>query len=390
MLKKIVHAQIISPDEIRPDHTIEIENGKIAAIHPTVPLDLQASIDDFVDAAGLIVTPGLIDLHIHGCLGVDSMDANRHALEVMSGHLVEHGVTSFYATTVTQTPERITAALENILRCKDDLPGANLLGAHVEGPYISRDFMGAQNPAFLREPQAQEYQAWLESGVVKLITIAPELEGMERLIEMCAQYGVEVAIGHSQADYDQVRRAADQGARQATHLFNGMRGLHHREPGTVGGILLDRRIFAQIIADGIHLHPAIVKLVVQVKGIDRTILITDAIRAAGLADAAYELGGQTVIVKDGAARIANGSLAGSTLMLDQAVRNTILFTGLDFQTVIAMATKTPAQAMNIAHSKGNIAVDYDADLAFFNDRNQVVAAMLGGSIKYNNRKDIGV
>jgi N-acetylglucosamine-6-phosphate deacetylase len=381
-MKKIIHAALITPREILTNHTLEIEEGRIIAFYPDGQVQGNDGQAEIIDAGGSYVTPGLIDIHIHGCVGADTMDATPEALGKMSAELIQHGVTAFYATTVTADRDGLAQALDAVKRYREELPGAQVLGAHVEGPYINLEFKGAQNPLYFRHPDLEEYHAWIAQGMVKLITVAPEIEGAGDLIRYCVDHDVRVAVGHSRASYEQVRAAADLGLSQATHLFNGMAGLHHREPGTVGGVLLDERIYAQIITDGIHLHPAIVELVTRVKGIERTILITDAIRAAGLPDGEYELGGQAVFVHEGAARIANGSLAGSTLMLDQAVRNTMRFSGLDFQTVIQMATRVPAEAMGIAAEHGSIKIGSRADLAFFDKEHQVIAAMLAGEFKY--------
>lgn len=385
MNKKIIHAALVAHGEITEDQTIEIEQGKITAIYPTKSEEMADPNIETIDASGLLVTPGLIDIHIHGCASADTMDASLEALSAISSYLPQHGVTSFYATTVTNSRANLTAALDAVVANKDKLPGARLLGAHVEGPYINIEYKGAQNPEFFREPDPAEYHAWIGKGVVKLMTIAPEVPGVDELIRYCREHGVELAIGHSCASYDQVIAAADAGVRQATHLFNGMLGLHHRKPGTVGGVLSDDRIYAQLIVDGIHLHPAIVNLAVKLKGIDRTILITDAMRAAGLPDGEYELGGQEVFVQDGAARIANGSLAGSTLMMDQALRNTMEFTGLDFAQVIQMATRVPAEAMGIADQYGTVHTGFAADLTFFDRDYQVVSTMVTGDFKYQDK-----
>ncbi len=388
-MKKIIHAAVVAPGKVLEDHTIEIERGKITALYPSGPAGENEPGIYTIDAQGLWVTPGLIDVHIHGCMGADTMDATPEALGKMSAELVRHGVTAFYATTVTAGRDALEQVLGTVAQYRDQLPGAQILGAHVEGPYINLEYMGAQNPLYFRQPDLEEYHAWITQDVVKLITVAPEIEGAEDLMRYCVDHNVRVAVGHSRASYEQVRAAADLGLNQATHLFNGMAGLHHRDPGTVGGVLLDERIYAQIITDGIHLHPAIVNLVVRTKGIDRTILITDAIRAAGLPDGEYELGGQAVFVREGAARIANGSLAGSTLMLDQAVRNTMRYSGLDFGTVIQMATRVPAEAMGIAAERGSIVVGSRADLAFFDQYHQVTAAMLAGEFRYQRETFIG-
>jgi N-acetylglucosamine-6-phosphate deacetylase len=384
MIKKIIHANIYTPDELLPDHTIEIENGIIRKVYPSI--QFEESLDSTIDANGMAVTPGLIDVHIHGCMGADTMDATVEALSTMSAFLGKHGVTSFLATTVTNSEKSIKNALTIISYNQMNLAASNLLGAHIEGPYINIAYKGAQNPEFFRYPQKQEYKAWIEIGNVKLITIAPEIEGMDEFIKYCVTHKVELAIGHSSASYEQVIHAADLGVRQATHLFNGMQGLHHREPGTAGGILSDERIFAQIIVDGHHLHPAIVKLIITVKGIDHTILISDAIRATGLSDGKYDLGGQEVTVVDGIARISNGSLAGSTLTLDEAIRNTMNFTGLDFKHVLPMATRVPAEAIHIAHKKGYIRVGYDADLTFFDTSFRVISTLVGGKLIFCKNK----
>jgi len=376
MLNKIIHATIYTPDQILSDQTIVLKEGKIQAISPSSKDDPEEKSTCF-NAEGLIVAPGLIDIHTHGAMGSDTMDATQTALETMSTHFSKHGVTSFYATTLTNSEEAILAALETVRNCSN-LPGACLLGAHIEGPYINIEQKGAQNPDFFRPPQPEEYAQWFENGAAKLITIAPEIKGMDRFISECTERGIELAIGHSSATYEQVIHAADLGARQATHLFNGMTGLHHREPGTAGGILMDNRIYAQMIVDGIHLHPAIVKLAVQVKGIERSILISDAMRATGLDNGVYDLGGQAVTVEGGVARIANGSLAGSTLTLDTALRNTMQFCSLELQQVLPMATRVPAQAMHIYPQKGAVQVGSDADLVIFDKEYQVVKTIVGG------------
>lgn len=383
MKTRIINARIFTPENILEHHEIILKDGKILDIIPSEKASLKRETDpSVIDAAGLMITPGLIDIHVHGCMGADSMDGSPAALQTMSTFMIQHGVTSFYATTVTNPQKEILHALDVVHDCKNRLDGAQIEGVHIESPYINAAYKGAQNPAFLREPQQKEYAEWMERDVVRLITIAPELTGADDMIRYCIRKNAVISIGHSSATFEQVIHAADLGASQATHLFNGMAGLHHREPGTVGAALYDERIFTQIISDGIHLHPAIVDLIIRVKGIERVILITDAMRAAGLADGEYDLGGQQVTVAKGAARIANGSLAGSTLALDQAIRNTMEFTGLPFHSVLQMASSTPAAAMGISGTKGSIKIGHDADLTFFDKEYQVCATMVHGEFKF--------
>ena len=222
----------------------------------------------------------------------------------------------------------------------------------------------------------------METGAIRLITLAPELAGAAELVAAGRARGVEFAIGHSGASYEQVIEAANWGVRQATHVFNGMQGLHHRTPGTLGGVLTDERIYCQAIVDGVHVHPAMVKLLVRAKGTARTILITDAMRATGLQDGTYDLGGQTVTVRDGVARIASGSLAGSTLTLDVALRNVMRYAGLSLAEALPMVTSTPAEALGLAGRKGVLAPGADADVVLLDAQLNVVTTVVAGRVVY--------
>jgi N-acetylglucosamine-6-phosphate deacetylase len=264
--------------------------------------------------------------------------------------------------------------------------GAQHLGIHLEGPYIGSQFRGAQPEEWLRSPDPSEYEQWFEMGSIRLIALAPELPGTIDLIERGVRQGIRFSVGHSSASYEQVIQAADHGLSQATHTFNGMTGLHHREPGAAGAVLTDERIYAEIIVDGIHLHPAVVKLVVQAKSVDRTILVTDAIRATGLEDGDYDLGGhQQVQVRDGIARTSRGSLAGSTLAMDSALRNVMRFADLTINDALRMATTTPAEALGILSRKGIIRPGADADLALVDPDLNVRSTIINGALVYDAR-----
>jgi N-acetylglucosamine-6-phosphate deacetylase len=371
---------IITPHSMLPEHTLIIEGGKIAEITAQSPEPTEET--TVLDAAGYYVVPGFLDVHVHGGDGADTMDATPEALHTMARFFARHGVTSYYPTTMTDSAENIQRALENVAACPQPTDGAQHLGAHIEGPYLNVEYKGAQPDEFFRNPDPAEYARWLQTGAARLITVAPELEGAAAMIEELAGQGVEFAAGHSAASYDQMLLAASSGLRQATHTFNGMRGLHHREPGTLGAALSDDRIYAQVIADGVHVHPAMVKMLVRAKGTEKTILITDSMRAAGLADGAYTLGAQAITVSDGIARTQSGALAGSTVTLDQALRNVIAYAGLSLQEALPMATSVPAEVMNLAGQKGTLAPGADADVVLLDETLRVRLTLVGGRVVY--------
>jgi N-acetylglucosamine-6-phosphate deacetylase len=376
---QIVNGRIITPDAVLTGHTLITDGSLIRAITTRESAPPNSEI---IDARGQWVAPGFIDVHVHGGGGHDMMDATPEAIHGMARFFARHGVTSYLPTTMSAPAEAIVRALENVAACPQPEDGAQHLGVHVEGPYLSADFPGAQAPDVLRLPDPAEYARWFASGVVRLITLAPELDGALEMVDEGVRQGIEFAIGHSGASYEQVLMAADHGVRQATHTFNGMLGLHHRKPGTLGGVLTDDRIYAQIISDGIHTHPAMVKLLLRAKGADRTMLITDAIRAAGLPDGAYDLGSQPVTVRDGICRIASGSLAGSTATMDAVLRNVMQFAGLTLPEAIPMATSVPAAAMNLAGRKGVLQPGADADVVLLDDDIQVKLTMVCGRVVY--------
>ena len=374
--------KIIGPNQVFQGHSVIIAEGRIEAITPG-PV-ATSSADRVIDAQGMWIAPGFIDIHVHGAAGHDTMDATPEALYGMARFFAAHGVTSFYPTTMTATRDSINAALRNVETTAPAADGARSLGVHLEGPFFNPDYKGAQPPTHLRLPDPAEYTEWLTNDRVKLMTLAPELDGALALIETGVQHGVEFAAGHSGADLECISVAADLGLRQGTHTFNGMLGLHHRQPGTLGAILTDDRIYAQVIADGIHVHPAMVKLLVRAKGVDRTILITDAMRATGLPDGRYMLGDSVTFVQDGIARLAEGNLAGSTLTMDAGIRNLITFADLSIPEAVATATHVPAEAMRLNGQKGVLTSGADADIVLFNDSIEVRLTMIAGHVVYEH------
>ncbi len=380
-MKTIIrNAEILNPYQHGGMADVVIEQGIITGVYENSKDGL--SDDLIIDADGRYLCPGFIDVHFHGALGMDTMDADSVSFNGLSRYCAQHGVTSFYPTTWAAPHEAIMKVLTVVESLPEQLPGAQIPGIHLEGPYLSNAFSGAQDIKMMAMPQEEEYQTWFETGVVKLVTCAPELPGASELIQAAIRRGICVSIGHSGATFDEVQRASDLGATQATHLFNGMRGLHHREPGTVGGILDDHRLFAQIICDGVHLHPAIIRLAQVIKSSQRTILITDSIIGAGLGDGVFENNGNEIIITDGIARTKTGGLAGSTLSMDRAISNMMAFTGLPLESVLPMATSTPAEAMGIADWKGRIAPGFDADLVIMDKDLKIERTFVGGKLIY--------
>jgi N-acetylglucosamine-6-phosphate deacetylase len=372
---------LLTPHKTLRDHTLIIEQGKIAELATGRVTPLPG--DQMIDASERWVVPGFIDVHVHGSAGQDTMDATPEAICGMGRFFAQHGVTSYLPTTTTAAEDAIQAAIDNVARCPQPADGAEHLGLHLEGPYLNLDHRGAQDPHYIRSPYPAEYERWFDSGHIRLITVAPELDGAQPFVVEGVEQGIEFAIGHSGASYEQVVEAATWGVRQATHTFNGMLGLHHRTPGTLGGVLTDERIYCQVIVDGIHAHPAMVKLLIRAKGVGRTILITDAIRASGQPDGTYDLSGQPVTVKNGVARIASGNLAGSTLTLDKALSNAMRYAGLSLQMALPMVTAVPAEALRLGWQKGVLAPGADADVVLLDSDLNVVMTLVGGRVVYS-------
>ena len=378
----IANGRVVTPWQALEKGTVVIEGGKIVEIKegfdPTEGVEATV-----IDAAGKTVAPGFVDIHVHGGAGHDTMDATPQAIQAMAQFFASHGVTGFLPTTMTAAKEATLAAIENVALCqREQTGGAQTLGVHLEGPYISSSEPGAQPVQHIRPADPDEYCEFFAWNNIKLITLAPEIPENRELIAYAVQRGATVAVGHSAASYDEVRRAVWLGLSHSTHTFNGMGGLHHGEPGTAGAVLTCDEIMAEVIADNIHIHPAVIKLLVRAKGVRRTVLITDAIRAAGMPDGTYELGGQRVTVKEGVVRIATGSLAGSTLTMDRAVRNAMAATGLSLAETLPMASCNPARAIGMEREKGSLEPGKDADVILLDDALRVVMTMVGGKVVY--------
>ena len=330
------------------------------------------------ETAGLLC-PGFIDLQINGAFGAD-IGPDPDAIRTLIDKLPATGVTSFLPTLISSPPERYEeffAALEEGAANE----GARVLGAHLEGPFLAPERKGAHDPANLRSVDLGFLRELLRSEKVKLMTLAPELPKSLEGIELLLEEGAVASAGHTEATYEKVMRAADAGLRLGTHLYNAMRSLAHREPGTVGALLTHDRIRTGIIADGVHVHEAAIRLAHRAKGSESLILVTDAMEAAGMPQGDYELGGRKVRLEDGAVRLPDGTLAGSALTMDEAVRNTVRFLGVSLAQAVRMAAETPAAALNL-DGKGKIAVGCDADLVLLNEEGTVLETIVSGERVY--------
>ncbi len=324
--------------------SVRVENGRVADVGQLSPHGNET----VRDASGCYVLPGFVDIHIHAYQGADCMHGEK-AVRSMSRGLKKTGVAAFVPTTMSATKEETHAALCGIQAVHDaqETDGAYVLGAHMEAPFLNVEYKGAQRGECLLMPNLQDYEEMTKGiSCVKLITLAPELPGALELIPELVRRGVAVCCGHTAAKAEEVHAAADVGLSQITHLFNAQTPLQHRSPGVVGAGLSDDRILCQVIADGIHLHPDTLRISALCKGASGIALISDSMEAAGMPDGLYELGGQRVVVRDGAARLENGVLAGSTLVLHRAVKNMITLAGIAPEVVIPMATSTPADSIH--------------------------------------------
>ncbi len=333
-----------------------------------------------------IVCPGFIDEHIHGAGGADAMDGTVSALATISQTVAKEGTTTFLATTMTQSKENILNAMKAVKEYREAAPktGARVAGIHLEGPFICAAHKGAQPLEYIAEPDIavfDEYNA-ASGNAIKIVSLAPEVEGMEKLIAHLTEQGIISSIGHSSAKVPNVQAALKAGATHVTHTYNAQSALHHREIGVVGSALLYDGLSAELIADTIHVSVPAMRLLFKCKPQDKLILITDAMRAKGLPDGESELGGQKVFVKGGEARLADGTLAGSVLQMNRAIQNAVEKVGVSFARAVQSATINPARDLGIDGEVGSIAIGKRADLAVLAKNYDVVCTVRDGNVIY--------
>lgn len=376
----ITHATLLSPDTIAEDSTLLMAEGRIQAIGgPETPIDPAVEIRD---ATGLVLAPGLLDLQVNGGFALD-FTADPATIWEVAAQLPRYGVTGFLPTIITSPPE-IPRAAQDVLRGgpPDGWTGARPLGLHIEGPFLNPGKKGAHNPAYLRSPSPEAVADWSPDSGVRLATLAPELPGALDTIRALSDQGVLVSAGHSLATYDEAAAGFEAGARYATHLFNAMPPLNHREPGLVAAALNDPRVTAGLIPDGLHVHPAMVALVWRLLGRDRLNLVTDAMAAMGMPPGQYLLGDYKVTVDETSARLPDGTLAGCILSLDAILRQFRRFTGASLSDTLATVTTTPARLLRLEGELGAIAPGRAADLVLMTPDLHVVETFVAGRSLY--------
>jgi N-acetylglucosamine-6-phosphate deacetylase len=376
----VTGARVLTPGGEWPRGWIAVEGRRIAAMGQGRPPEPRQQ-PTVLDAGGLIVLPGFVDLHAHGAVGVDVMDADPDGLRRMARFYARHGVTAWLPTTMTASARDLERALEAVGEVLGPVDGgATVLGAHLEGPYLSKARRGAQDPSLIRVAPREEATRLLDSGIVRLLAVAPEVQGNRWLVAEAAARGVTVSAGHTDATYDQALEAVAGGVRHVTHAFNAMRPLGHREPGMLGAALTVPELACELVADNIHVHPAVMRLLLAAKGADGVVLVTDAVRATGLPDGAYQVGDQPAIHMDGAIRLADGTLAGSVLTLDRALHNLQAATGRPLAELWPAASRNAAQAIGVGDRKGTLEPGKDADLVLLDPSLQVVVTVAEGAV----------
>lgn len=383
-MKTVITAgQLITPGERIESPVVVIEDGRIAALEPRVSMEEPAGARR-IDFPGLMLAPGFIDVHIHGGGGYDVMESDSSALQAIQHHMARHGVTSYLPTTVTAPQDDTLRALEHLGKAvagnHEGKNGARPLGIHLEGPFISHTKRGVHSPEYLAQPSPQLLDRFWQAsgGTLRMMTIAPEIPGALETIRHARELGVQSSLGHSDATFDQTHAAIASGAGHATHTFNAMRRLDHRDPGIAGAVLTADQITADIIADGVHVDPGMVRLFLRAKGRERAVLITDAISATGMGDGRYRLGPFEVDVRGNRCEY-QGKLAGSVLTLDQAVRNVVSFAEWTLQDAIRLATCNPARLLGDA-KRGVLAPGCAADLVALAEDGTVRQTIVAGEV----------
>jgi N-acetylglucosamine-6-phosphate deacetylase len=388
-LKAILAGTIYTPTEAIQNGVVLIDGPRITKVGPKDEIKIPAG-TKVIDNSDRIVAPGFIDMHIHGAAGHDLMEGTMEAVSAVGTFLARHGTTGYLATTVTASLDRTLHAgktLGEIIRAAQTsagtagkIGGALPLGIHYEGPFLNVKKRGAHPASQIQKPSTDTLTKMLDAaaGAARVFTLAPEIEGALAVLEMARSAGLRIGIGHSNASFEEAERAIAAGATHAVHVYNAMRPFQHRDSGIIGAVLVDDRISAELICDGVHVEGSAIRLLVKAKGVERLILVSDSLSGAGMPDGNYRLGNFTVHVAGGVCRTVEGNLAGSTITLDAALRNLSNFTGLGYQQCLPCATLNPARLLGMDRQKGVIAAGADADLAILDQEHHVTQTYVRG------------
>lgn len=379
----LVGGEIVTPFRSIKNGVVIIDEGKVyelgKAEETVIPDDCKV-----IDVSGSFVCPGFVDLLVHGGGGAGFADENEKSISTVSRYFLEHGSTTVLASLFAKPEKLLLSDLERVAKYIEDNPDSNIRGIHMEGPYLNKELKGAMNESYLWKPTVESWKKmWKAShGKIKIMTIAPELPGAIEVMREAANSGVVLSIGHSMADYHDIELAIDNGAAHVTHMFNAMRPFHHRTPGVVLGGLLRNELKIELIADTLHVHPAVMELLLKLKGASGIILVSDSIRAGGMHEGEYEFADQKVFMKAKKAFLADGTLAGSTLTLNNAVKNMVETANAKITEAIRMASLNGAKVIDIDHKKGILAAGKDADIVVLNQNYDVEMTILVGKIEY--------
>ena len=379
-LTYIIHGKIMLPDAVVSGKSLvfDSDSGTIVGLVESVPAGVKT-----IDANGNYVAPGLVDIHIHGCFGEDTSDAKPEGVKKMAYGVAQNGVTAFLPTTMTVAKDEIIAALNSVRSLKEESKtwdGAEILGVHAEGPFINPSKKGAQAAENILVPDADFIIE--HSDIIKLVTLAPEMDKDHQCIKkLAAESDVLVSMGHTDATFEEAMSAAKDGVNHATHLFNAMSALAHRNPGVVGAALASENVSVEVIADTFHINPGLYSIIAKVKG-DKMVLITDCTRAGGMPDGEYDLGGQPIFLKGIECRLADGTIAGSVLKLNDAVKNVLAHTNLPANVVFNMASLNPATSIHCADRIGSLEAGKDADIIIANENIEIVRTIKKGRTIY--------
>ena len=377
---------IVTPFRIIKNGTLLIENGKISELGKSLDNTILKNYE-IMDVSGKIICPGFADLLVHGGAGFGFADNTDESIEKISSYLLQYGSTTVLASLFAKPEELLLEDLNRVADYIEKHPDSNIRGIHMEGPFLNKKFKGAMNENYLWKPDAESWEKiWKASkGHIKIMTIAPELEGSVEVMQAAAKEGVVLSIGHSMATYDEVENAIDNGAAHVTHIFNAMQSFHHRTPGVILGALLHNELKIELIADTLHVHPAVMELLLKLKGASGIILVSDSIRAGGMHEGEYEFADQKIYMKEKKAYLEDGTLAGSTLTLNSAVKNMVEAAGAKITEAVRMASLNGIKVLDLDHKKGILAVGKDADIVVLDKDYDVELTLLNGKVVYQKK-----